>query len=175
MDPITAGILSATLVPLAAGAAGEAGRQAWESLTSFVRDRFGRGSDADTAAQTLASHPGEVVHGEVLGRILEHGAATDEQIAAWLRTWLRDAGTLTGQPATGTSVTNTVSGHAQVHGPLIQTHTISGPITFGPPVLVPPPAGPSATTAGIGSVPQASDGAQVAATGPVHVNDRPVT
>ncbi|MEV0733973.1 hypothetical protein [Polymorphospora sp. NPDC050346] len=145
MDPITAGILAATLVPLANGAAGEAGRQAWESLTSFVRNRFGRGSDADTAAQALASHPGQVVHGEVLGRLLEHGAATDEQVAAWLRTWLHDAGPLTGQPA-GTSVTNTVSGQAQVHGPVIQTHTISGPITFGPPAPVPPPAGPATGT-----------------------------
>ncbi|MEV0732314.1 hypothetical protein [Polymorphospora sp. NPDC050346] len=142
MDPITAGILAATLVPLANGAAGEAGRQAWESLTLFVRNRFGRGSDADTAAQALASQPGQVVHGEVLGRILEHSAATDEQVAAWLRTWLHDAGHL----AAGTSVTNTVSGQAQVHGPVIQTHTISGPITFGAPAPVPPPAVPAADT-----------------------------
>jgi hypothetical protein len=141
VDPITAGILTATLVPLANGVAGEAGKQAWGSLVTFVRNRFGRGSEADTAALALAGTPEEVAHGELLGRVLERGAAEDEQVAAWLRAWLGEAAPLAGQPWGQPAVTNTISGNAQVQGPVVQAHTISGPITFGSPAPPQPPTG----------------------------------
>ena len=41
MDPISAEAISAVLVPLATGAAGEAGKQALDRLVTFVRARFG--------------------------------------------------------------------------------------------------------------------------------------
>ena len=128
-----AGILTATVVPLANGAAGEAGKQAWGSLVEFVRRRFGRDSKLDTAVQALTDQPEQALHGEVLGQALSDEAARDEQVAAWLREWLTTAAPLAGQSWGQTTVTNTVSGHARVGGPVIQAYTISGPITFGPP------------------------------------------
>ena len=133
MDPITAGILAATAVPLASGVAGEAGKQAWGSLVAFVRHRFGRDSAPDAATQALTDQPDETLHGEVLGRTLADEAARDEQMAAWLREWLATAAPLAGQQWSPSTVSNAISGHAQVHGPVVQAHTISGPITFGPP------------------------------------------
>lgn len=127
MDPITAGILTATVMPLASGAAGEAGKQVWGSLVAFVRDRFGGGSEADAAALAVTNSPEEVVHGELLGQILANEADQDEQVAVWLRDWLRQAAPLPNQ----STVTNTITGDARVRGAVIQAHTISGPITFG--------------------------------------------
>jgi len=127
MDPITAGIITATAVPLAAGAAGEAGKQAWQSLASFVRGRFGQQSAAASAVEALSEAPHDVTRAELVGRVLEASAAQDEEAAAWLRDWLARTAPLA-QPATGT-VTNTISG--QVHGGAVQSGTINGPITFG--------------------------------------------
>lgn len=142
VDPITTGILAATVVPLAAGMAGEAGKQAWNSLATFVRDRFGRESPAAEAAQALADAPHEVVHGEVLGRLLEREAAADEESAVWLREWLQRAAPLA-QPPAG-NVTNTISGQARIHNAAIQAHTITGPITFDRPPSPPPSEGRNA-------------------------------
>ncbi|MEU8127823.1 SEFIR domain-containing protein [Micromonospora sp. NPDC049049] len=94
--PITAGMLAATVVPLASGAADEAGKQAWASLSAFVRDRFGRESELGAAVQALADQPHSPTVGEVLGRILEDAAASDDHTAAWLRSWLEQAGPLAG-------------------------------------------------------------------------------
>lgn len=138
VDPITTGILAATIVPLAAGVAGEAGKQAWNSLATFVRDRFGPESPAAEAAQALTDAPHEVVHGEVLGRLLEGEAAADEESAVWLQEWLQDAAPLA-RPAAG-DVTNTISGQARIYNAAIQAHTITGPITFGNPPAPPPSA-----------------------------------
>ena len=131
MDPITAGIVAATVVPLASGAAGEAGKQAWESLSAFVRDRFGRDSEPGTAVQALDDQPQSPAVGEVLGRLLEQAAASDDHTAAWLRSWLDQAGPLAEQPAETGTVHNTIAGSAQIHGGAVQAHTINGPITFG--------------------------------------------
>ena len=132
MDPITAAALSTTLMPLVSGAAGEAGKKAWESLAAFVGKRFGRRSDAAKAARSLAQHPDDAEHGELLAGILERAAAQDGDVADWIREWLRDAAPLADpRGAQVTTVTNVVSGNARVHGPVIQSHTISGPITFG--------------------------------------------
>ena len=138
MDPITAAALSATVMPLVSGAAGEAGKKAWESLAAFVGKRFGRRSDAATAARALAQHPDEAQHGELLAGILERAAALDGDVADWIREWLRDAAPLADpQGAQVSTVTNVVSGNAKVHGAVIQSHTISGPIAFGSPTAPP--------------------------------------
>ncbi|MCG5461888.1 hypothetical protein MED01_006759 [Micromonospora sp. MED01] len=94
-EPITAGLVAATVVPLASGAADEAGRQAWASLSAFVRDRFGRESEPGVAVQALTDQPHRPA-GEVLGRLLEDAAASDDHTAAWLRSWLEQAGPLAG-------------------------------------------------------------------------------
>ncbi|GIF04752.1 SEFIR domain-containing protein [Actinoplanes siamensis] len=131
MDPITAGVVAATVVPLASGAAGEAGKQAWASLSTFVRDRFGRDSGPCTAVRALDEQPQSTAVGEVLGRVLEDAAASDDRTADWLRSWLDHAGPLAGRaPETG-AVHNTIAGSAQIQGAAIQAHTIHGPITFG--------------------------------------------
>jgi hypothetical protein len=129
MDPITAGIVTATVIPLAAGAAGEAGKQAWLSLASFVRGRFGRQSTAGEAVEALSRTPDDIVQGQIIGRVLEDSAAEDQQVAEWVQDWLARATPLA-QQAAG-AVTNTISGQAQVHGGAVQSGTINGPITFG--------------------------------------------
>ncbi|RAO20857.1 SEFIR domain-containing protein [Micromonospora noduli] len=96
IEPITAGIVAATVVPLASGAADEAGKQAWASLSAFVRDRFGRESEPGAAVQALADQPHSPAVGEVLGRLLEDAAASDDHTAAWLRSWLEHAGPMVG-------------------------------------------------------------------------------
>jgi hypothetical protein len=135
MDPITAVILSATLVPLASGAAGEAGKQAWATMASYVKTRFGRGSRAEIAVIALDHDPDLISHGEVLAEILESSAADDEQAAAWIRNWLRQAAPLAGQRFDqGSGATNVVTGNAQVQT-LVQGQNFSN-LTIG----YPPPS-----------------------------------
>ncbi|SHN29845.1 hypothetical protein [Cryptosporangium aurantiacum] len=130
MDPISAAALSAVLVPLATGAAGEAGKLALDRLVTFVRDRFGRGSPAAEAGTELIAHPAEEPDAPRLAVLLEQAAADEDDVADWLRGWMQSSAPLVGAP---TEVSNIVAGQARVSGPVIQAHTISGPITFGPP------------------------------------------
>lgn len=136
MDPITAGVLAATVVPLASGAAGEAGKQAWSSLVSCLKTRFAP-DQAPTDAVVLEQRP-DAANGEVLGTRLVELAQRDREFAEWLHVWLRDAAPLAGNQA---SVVNVVGNSAQITGGLVQTHTVTGSISFGAPPTPPPSDG----------------------------------
>jgi len=118
-------VLAATVVPLASGAAGEAGKHAWTSFVNAVRSRFGR----DAAPPlTAGDDPGDAggIHAwaaEVVGH-----AAGDPQFADWLREWCGQAAQLTVAPA---PVANIVADHATVNGGLVQAHTINGGVAIG--------------------------------------------
>lgn len=136
MDPITAAVLAATVVPLASGAAGEAGKQAWSSLVGYLRTKSAR-DGAPAEAEALERQP-DAARGEVLAIRLVELARRDREFEAWLRAWFRDAAVLA-QPQA--SVVNVVSGQAQVHGGVVQAHTITGPISFGAPPVPPSDSG----------------------------------
>jgi hypothetical protein len=132
MDPITAAAVGAILVPLANGAAGEAGKQALARLVSYLGTRFGRGSDAEAAGRALASEPGQLDRARLLADLLEQTAAADERVAEWLNAWLQQAAPLAGQPFDAApAVSNVIGDNARVSGGVVQAHTVSGPITFG--------------------------------------------
>ncbi|WP_433528320.1 hypothetical protein ACQPYA_18395 [Micromonospora sp. CA-263727] len=127
---MTATVLAATVVPLASGAAGEAGKQAWNSLLSAVRRRFGRDAAAiESAVATGDAGHVESVMGEVV-RLAEHDAG----FAEWLSEWARDAASLPHQHA---DVLNVIGEQAEITGGLVQAHTINGPVTFGTPPAAP--------------------------------------
>jgi hypothetical protein len=129
MDPATAGVLAATVVPLASGLAGEAGRQAWNSLVATVRARFGR-EVAPTAGEASIDR----ADAEALAAELMHLAEQDAEFSEWLGTWIRSASSIGGNP----TVTNTVGDRANVSGGLVQAHTVTGNVTFGSPTAPEP-------------------------------------
>jgi hypothetical protein len=151
MDPIT---ISAVVLAIVSGAAGEAGAKLWDGLTALVR-RPAKGRKAHAAALepsgTAALEPSSAAalepSGEVelaavqaapadRGRALELAnrlvarAGADADFATELRSWLDQAQQVTA--AIG-NVTNTISGGTQ-HGPVIQGRDF-GNLTFnmGPP------------------------------------------
>ncbi|GGM69880.1 hypothetical protein GCM10010106_15120 [Thermopolyspora flexuosa] len=125
MDPIVP-TLAAILTALVGGAAGEAGKSAWESLAALVRRRFGR----DRQALEAVARPDAVAPGE-LASLLGERAAADPEFRAALERWLAEAGPVArraaGDPVNDT--VNIVSGH--VGGNVIQAREIHGSITFG--------------------------------------------
>lgn len=129
MDPITAAAIGAVLVPLANGAAGEAGKQVLNRLVSFLGARFGRGSDAEVAGRALASAPDQVDLVPSLAHELERSAEADETVAAWLRAWLQEAGPIVG--SSPGSVSNVIGGDARVSGGSLQAQYVSGTVNFG--------------------------------------------
>jgi hypothetical protein len=118
MDPIIP-TLTAILSALAGGAAGEAGKSAWESLAALVRRRFGRDRRAvEAVARPDALEPGD------LARLLAERAADDPEFRASLERWLAEAG-----PAARGEVVNINTG--EVSGTLVQARDVHGSITIG--------------------------------------------
>ena len=134
MDPLTAGALATTVVPLVSGAAGEAGKQAWASLVGFVRARFGPGAAVTATVEAVEQQPADRVRADALAQALARHAADDPEVDAWLRSWLDEAAPLA---RTVSQVANVITGNATVHGPVLQAHTITGSVNLSAP---PPPA-----------------------------------
>ncbi|RJL31000.1 hypothetical protein [Bailinhaonella thermotolerans] len=111
--------LAAIISALAGGAAGEAGKSAWNSLTALVRRRFG-----DDSAELERRPPDEAAAG------LVWRAGADPEFGEALAEWMRDASALVQQRR---DVTNTISGDARVTGPVIQAGDIHGSINLGGP------------------------------------------
>ncbi|MFO7249490.1 MAG: hypothetical protein DIU60_001905 [Actinomycetes bacterium] len=118
MDPIVP-TLAAILSALVGGAAGEAGKNAWEALAALVRRRFGR----DRQALTAVERPDAVAPGE-LARLLGERAAADPEFRAELERWIAET-----EPAARPDVVNINTG--TVSGNLVQARDIHGSITFG--------------------------------------------
>ena len=130
MDPFTGAALATTVVPLVSGAAGEAGKQAWASLTGFITAKFGRDSRPAEALDAVERQPDDESRAALLGETLHRLAQADPDIDTWLRAWLAEAAPLA---ATSSQVLNTIGGQATVHGPVVQAHTITGSVTFSAP------------------------------------------
>ena len=108
MDPLTAAALSATLVPLVTGAAGEAGKAAWASLASYVRSKLHHDRAAVTAVDVLEQQPADIDAVTQLADRLTAEADRDADTAAWLQTWHDQAAKVT-----ATITNNTISGTVQ--------------------------------------------------------------
>ncbi|MBO8188036.1 hypothetical protein [Streptomyces spirodelae] len=123
-------LVSTAATAAAGGAAGAAGQSAWESLLSLVRRVGGRRPDSRPGAGELtAVDPADGEQVRVLTGWLGQQARADEEFAALLRGWAeRHAPALRAEHS---EVHNTVSGDAQVHGPVVQARDIHGGITFG--------------------------------------------
>lgn len=114
----------------AAGAATEAGRQAWQSLISLARRISGR-PDAASAplAATSEVDPGDAEAVRVLhGRLAAH-AREDAAFAVELCRWAETH--RVALQLDQSQVHNTIADTAQISGPVIQAHTITGDLTFG--------------------------------------------
>ncbi|MBL1069064.1 hypothetical protein [Streptomyces sp. 7-21] len=102
-------------------AAGEAGASAWRALVSLARRLTGR-AEAEPAAP-------EPEDRDALVAMIAARAREDDAFAAALREW---AETHREELAPSqTTVHNTISGGATVHGPVIQTKEIHGGLHFG--------------------------------------------
>jgi len=125
MEPFTTTALATALTTLVNGAAGEAGKAAWASLTGFLRGKFGRETAPGTALTTLEEAPTDPRGADGLAVLLTELARTDDEAAAWLTPWFEQARVAT--VTTTGPVTNIISGQAQVHT-VIQGQTFNGPI-----------------------------------------------
>ncbi|MGA5703688.1 hypothetical protein [Peterkaempfera bronchialis] len=138
MEPISLVLLAA----LAGGAGGEAGRQAWASLSALVRRPF-RSGGTDTGQEppgrtglpellAVEEQPHDSQRASALSTALAVRAALDPGFRAELEEWHRRA--RAGVESSG-SVHNRISGGTQ-HGPVLQGQNFSD-ITF---TTAPPPA-----------------------------------
>ncbi|WP_424535085.1 hypothetical protein ACOZ38_33635 [Sphaerisporangium viridialbum] len=120
MDPTT---LTAIMSALIGGAAGEAGKSAWASLTTLVRQRFGSDSTAVAALERPDSGKPDQVAG-----ILVDLAAADPEFGKELHRWTTEATRVIQQKR---DVSNTISGEARISGPVVQAGDVHGSINFG--------------------------------------------
>ncbi|GGN04769.1 hypothetical protein [Streptomyces fuscichromogenes] len=131
MDPISASLL----VAVATGAAGEAGRQLWDSLCRLVRRNPARDAPGGLGPEvgelelaSLSEAPHDLVRARVLGEALGRRAANDPAFRTELAQWHQQAQVVrTGDGDTA----NTVSGGTQ-NAPVLQGRDFSG-ITFNEP------------------------------------------
>jgi hypothetical protein len=112
MEPFTTAALAAALTTLVNGAAGEAGKSAWNSLTSLVRSRLGRDSQPVVAIATLEQAPDDQEAAQQLASALEDVARTDHTAATWLHPWFEQAHAIV---QSAPQATNIISGNAQVN------------------------------------------------------------
>lgn len=119
MDPSVIPALAAVISAIVGGAAGEAGKNAWTSLTGLVRRRFG--DDAVAAIET-AQTPEETA------RSLVERAQEDAEFGQNLTSWTTETARLV---QTKHDVSNTISGDARITGPVLQAGDVFGSINFG--------------------------------------------
>jgi hypothetical protein len=122
MDIVSTSALAGVVSQVLGGAAGEAGKQAWDNLVTLVR-RLLPGTSAETALATTA--PGDGAAATRTSQALVDAATADPAFAAALDGWYRQAVTLVGG-----NVTNIISGDARISGNVMQARDIHGPITF---------------------------------------------
>ncbi|AQS68805.1 hypothetical protein [Streptomyces pactum] len=133
MDPITAAALAA----LAGGLGGEAGRHAWQGLTTLVQRPFGRAdaeatqgdgtpqvSSGEREVAALEGDPADPMRAQALATALGARAALDEEFRRLLDGWWQRA---QASPSGG-DVHNSISGGTQ-NGPVLQGRDFSS-LTF---------------------------------------------
>ncbi|MGH3774442.1 MAG: hypothetical protein ACRDRR_01700 [Pseudonocardiaceae bacterium] len=131
IDPISVTSLTAAITAVANGTASEAGKQAWNALTGLVHKAFGRHSPPSTDLEVVGSSPSQEYRILELSTILASRAREQRSFADELATWLTDA--KRDLDFSEGKIINTVSGHAQVQGPVFQGRDFTAPITFGAP------------------------------------------
>ncbi|MFC7592060.1 hypothetical protein ACFQYP_56330 [Nonomuraea antimicrobica] len=117
--------MAAVISAIIGGAAGEAGKGAWTSLTTLVRRRFG---DDDTV--TAAIERAETRPVEETAQIIANYATDDPAFAEELRRWSAESARLVQSKH---DVSNTISGDARITGPVLQTGDVFGSINLGNP------------------------------------------
>ncbi|TDE39937.1 hypothetical protein E1295_32550 [Nonomuraea mesophila] len=123
MDPSTIPTLAAIVSAIVGGAAGEAGKHAWTSLTALVRRRFGDGDAAVAALEQIdAQSPEEVT------KVLVDHAKADAEFEQALIAWTTNTMHFIQYEH---DVHNTIAGHAHISGPVIQAGDVLGSINFG--------------------------------------------
>jgi hypothetical protein len=116
-------VLTAIVSALVGGAAGEVGKSAWATLSTLVRRRFG--SDSAPVAALESADPDKP---DELAGILAELAGTDPEFEKDLQKWAAEATHIIQQKR---DVSNTISGEAQITGPVVQAGDIHGSINFG--------------------------------------------
>jgi hypothetical protein len=114
VDPISVAAVVAVLTKVFDGAAEEAGRRAWESLTGLVRRAYGKDGAARKQVDAQPEPTGDSTTIEALARALVAEAHTNPGVAAELRQWM-DASS---QQLTAGGVRNTI--HGNVYGKVVQ-------------------------------------------------------
>ncbi|WP_169317040.1 hypothetical protein [Actinacidiphila oryziradicis] len=131
MDPAAADAIGAVVVAAANSAAGEAGRQAWTSLVGTVRRAFGRRTVPTSAGETALVTAADPSDAESLRDLVLAWAGEDPELLRELVRWESEhRGVLESRDD---SVTNTISGNATIHGPVIQARDVSGTFNSGGP------------------------------------------
>ncbi|MCD7442615.1 hypothetical protein K4B79_30900 [Streptomyces lincolnensis] len=148
MEPISVALLAA----LAAGAGGEAGRQAWMSLSSLVRRPFRRSAETNdpTAAAgsgeaelaLLEESPADPTRAQALSAILAARASVDADFETDLRRWRELAVSVRTDQS---QVHNQISG-GHFSGPVIQGRDFTGLSFTTPPPHASGPETDSTTT-----------------------------
>lgn len=121
MDPT---VLAAIISALIGGAAGEAGKSAWTSLTTLARHRFGPDSTEVAVLERTTADDSEEIAGILVDR-----AEADPGFKESLASWTSETSRIIQQSH---EVSNTISGEAQIHGHVIQAGNIFGSINLGP-------------------------------------------
>ncbi|MDF5754482.1 hypothetical protein [Spongiactinospora sp. TRM90649] len=119
MDPSIIPALAAVISAAVGGAAGEAGKSAWATLTALVRRRFGDDTPAELEAQ--AAHDPREIAGILISRAQgdpEFGTALAEWMAHTART-IRPGG-----------VTNVIGDNAEITGTVVQAGDVHGSINL---------------------------------------------
>ncbi|MFI9172747.1 hypothetical protein [Streptomyces lincolnensis] len=146
MEPISVALLAA----LAGGAGGEAGRQAWTSLSSLVRRPFRRAAETNDPATgsgeaelaLLEESPADPTCAQALSAALAARASVDADFETDLRRWRE----LTVSVRTDQSqVHNEISG-GHFSGPVIQGRDFTGLTFTTPPPQASGPETDSTTT-----------------------------
>ncbi|PZG40962.1 hypothetical protein C1I98_22245 [Spongiactinospora gelatinilytica] len=122
MDPSIIPALAAVISAVVGGAAGEAGKSAWTSLTSLVRRRFGR----ETAAEL---EPGANSTSTEMAEDLVNRAGADPEFARALAAWMSETSRVVQQQKH--DVVNVIGGEARITGPVVQAGDVFGSINLG--------------------------------------------
>ncbi|MEQ4716038.1 hypothetical protein [Nonomuraea sp. B19D2] len=123
MDPSVIPTLAAVISAIVGGAAGEAGKNAWTSLTALIRRRFG-----DDVAVTSAIERAESRPPEETAEIIAAHAAADPSFQEALDRWTVETARLIQSKH---DVSNTISGNARITGPVLQAGDVFGSINLG--------------------------------------------
>lgn len=128
VDPISVASLAAAITAVVQRTAGEAGKQAWNTLAKLVQKSFGRHSPPCAELELIGSSPDEEQRILELASVLAGRAREQPSFADELAMWLANV-----EGYNEGEVANVVAGRARVQGPVLQGRNFTGSIIFGAP------------------------------------------